>query len=44
MGFVFGEFEEGAVAEEVGYAEVWEAGLAGAEELSGATLVEVELG
>ena len=44
FGFGFGEFKEGAVAEEVGDAELGEAGLARAEELAGAALLEVELG
>ena len=43
-GFDLGEFEEIAVAGEVGDAELWEAGLAGAEEFSGAALLEIDLG
>ncbi len=43
-GFLFGEFEEIAVAGEVGYAELGEAGLFGAEELAGTALLEVEFG
>ncbi len=43
-GFAFGEFEEGAVAQEVGDAELREAGLASAEEFAGAALLEVEFG
>ena len=39
-----GEFEEGAVAEQVGDAEFGQAGLAGAEEFAGAALLEVEFG
>ena len=44
LGFEFGEFEDGAVAEEVSDAEFGQAGLAGAEEFTGAALLEVELG
>ena len=44
FGFDLGEFEDGAVAEEVGDAELGQAGLAGAEELAGAALLEVEFG
>jgi hypothetical protein len=40
---LLGELEDVAVAGEVGDAEVGEAGLAGAEELAGAALLEVEL-
>ena len=43
-GFGFGEFEDIAVAGEVGDAEVGKACLAGTEELSGAALLEVEFG
>ncbi len=43
-GFAFGELEDVSVAGEVGDAEVGEAGLAGAEELAGAALLEVEFG
>ena len=44
FGFGFGELEDGAVAEEVGDAELGQAGLAGAEEFAGAALLEVEFG
>ena len=36
-GFDFGQFEQSAIAEQVGDAEVGETGLAGSEELAGAT-------
>jgi len=42
FGFELGEFENAAVAEEVGDAELGQAGLAGAEEFAGTALLEVE--
>jgi hypothetical protein len=44
FGLLFGEFEGGSVAEEVGDAELGEASLAGAEELAGTALLEVKFG
>jgi hypothetical protein len=43
-GVLAGDLDEGGVGQEVGHAEVGEAGLAGADELAGAPHAEVGLG
>src|SRR6516162_6504825 len=44
VGLNFGELEQLAVADQVGYTQLGEASLFGAEELAGAALLQVELG